>query len=289
MNDRTLSPLSLQFLWFLIKGTAADISRNNLALISAGVAFFIMLSLFPAMAALIALLSLIVDPVFVVAQLEDIRGLLPDDVYDILNTQIVGLITTQSETLGWAGVVSLFVALWSARAGVGAMMTGLNDVHDLSNSNTLRHYLRALALTIGLIIAGIIALLSVVIAPVLLAFFPLGPLGNFVAELVRWLLTALVVFGGVGALYRYGPNRTPVRKRMVSVGTLLVVISWAALSYGFSFYVANFGNYNQVYGSIGAVIAMLVWLWLSSFLVLSGAVINVQLEKLLGPGAAELV
>ncbi len=264
--------------WAALKASFTHISDNNISLISAGVAFFAMLSLFPALAALIALLGLISDPVVVVAQLEDMRGLLPDDVYEIVNAQVVSLVTARADTLGWAGVLSVAFALWSARAGVGAMMIGLNNVYNQRNRGAARHYFRAMLLTIGLVGVAIVALLTVVVAPVVLAFIPLGPFGSFIADFVRWSVAIIVLLAGVGVLYRYGPNRKPARVQWLSIGAVLAVVSWALVSVGFSYYVANFGNYNQVYGSIGAVIAMLIWLWISSFLVLFGASLNAQIE-----------
>lgn len=254
------------------------IGRNNLGLIAAGVAFFSMLSLFPALAALIALLSLVADPAVVVEQLEELRELMPADVYDILNAQIVGLVSTSSDALGWAGFISVVAALWSARAGVGALIHGLNVVHDTEGRGTWRHYMRALMLTIALVAVGVIALLTVVIAPVVLALLPLGSVTVVIIDLLRWLTAIAVIFVGIGLLYRYGPNRRPVMTRMITAGSIFAAVSWAVVSIGFSYYVARFGNYNEIYGSIGAVIAMLVWLWISSFLVLFGASWNAEIE-----------
>lgn len=196
--------------WDAFKASLKQAAEDNLALISAGVAFFAMLSLFPALAALIALLGLISDPVVVVAQLEEVRGLLPDDVYDIINTQVTGLVTARADTLGWAGIVSLLVALWSARAGVGAMVIGLNAVYNERNRNAAKHYLHALLLTVSLVAVGIVALLAVVIAPIILAFIPLGPFGNAVADLLRWTVATVVCLPGLGcstALARTGGQR----------------------------------------------------------------------------------
>lgn len=269
---------SLQYLDAL-RGSIALVSENNIALVSAGVAFFSMLSLFPALAALIALLGLISDPVFVVAQLEEVRGVLPDDVYEIINAQVVGLVNTRSETLGWAGLLSVMVALWSARAGVAAMIIGLNSVYGVKNRPMVKHYLLALFLTIMLVAVGIVAVISLIVTPVLLAFFPLGAVGTLLVEALRWIVAVGVLLAGIGVLYRYGPNRNAANVKWFSAGAVMAVASWIVLSVGFSYYVANFGNYNQVYGSIGAVIAMLVWMWISSFLVLFGAALNAQLES----------
>ncbi|QUJ78052.1 YihY/virulence factor BrkB family protein [Sulfitobacter albidus] len=269
----------MRLLWRGLVGGFRQIGDTNLALISAGVGFFGMLSLFPAIAALIAVMSLIADPAVVIAQLEEMRGLLPDDVYKIFNAQIVSLVTTSPDRLGWAGAVSIFLALWSARAGVAAMMTGLNAVYGEQNRATASHYLRALLLTLALVGVGVVSLITLVVAPIVLAFFPLGWVGTVLAELLRWTIAVTVLLAGVIVLYRFGPNRGQPEHRALRPGAVFAVISWAALSVAFSYYVANFGNYNQVYGSIGAVIAMLVWLWISSFLILLGAVVNIQVEK----------
>ncbi|SFE12032.1 membrane protein [Sulfitobacter brevis] len=264
--------------WQAFRASLTHVAENDLSLISAGVAFFSMLSMFPALAAIIALFGLISDPAVVVAQLEDVRGLLPHDVYNLINAQVVSLVNTSADKLSWAGVLSLLFALWSARAGVGAMMKGLNNVYSERNRKAAHHYARALILTIALVFVGIIAMLMLVVAPVILAFFPLGGLGNFAVEFLRWAIAIAVLLMGVGVLYRYGPNRKAAQMQWLSIGAILAVASWAAVSIGFSYYVANFGNYNQVYGSIGAVIAMLIWLWITSFLVLLGASLNAQIE-----------
>ena len=278
-REEVLQASAVKRTWWAFRDGFVQIGETNLALVSAGVGFFTMLALFPAMAAIIALLSLVSDPVVVIAQLEELRGLFPDDVYRIFNAQIVSLVTTSPDTLGWASLISLFAALWSARAGVAAMMTGLNAVHGEKNRTTMSHYIRALLLTAGLVGVGIVSILTLVVTPVVLSFFPLGWFGTILIEGLRWIVAVVVLLAGVSVLYRYGPNRVMPSGRAIRPGAVVAVISWAALSVVFSYYVANFGNYNQVYGSIGAVIAMLVWMWLSSFLVLLGAVVNAQIEK----------
>ena len=210
-----------------------QIGRNDLSLVSAGVAFFAMLSVFPGLAALIAILALIANPAVVVAQLEEVRGLMPTDVYEILNTQVVGLVSTSSDTLGWAGILSVGVALWSARAGVGALMQGLNSVYSTESRATWRHYARALLLTVSLVGVSIVAMLSVIVAPVLLALFPLGSVASVVAEIVRWFIAVVVVFAGIGMLYRYGPNRRPERTQFLTPGAVFAGIAWVGVSVGF--------------------------------------------------------
>ena len=265
-------------------------SQNNLSLISAGVAFFAMMSIFPGLAALVALLSLIANPEVVIVQLEEVRPLMPEDVYDILHHQIVGLVSTSSGTLQWAGTVSILIALWSARSGVAALMQGLNAAYGTAARSTWRLYVRSYFLTVGLVLVGIVALMALVVAPVILAFFPLGAKVTVIAELLRWSVAVFVVFAGIGLLYRFGPNRKAPGVQALSAGALFAGISWAVVSMAFSHYVQYFASYNQVYGSIGAVIAMLVWLWISSFLILFGGALNGVLDhrkKLAGTGQPE--
>lgn len=275
----TTPRLKSTFSWSALIAALRQISSNNLGLIAAGVAFYSMLSVFPALAALIAIVSLIANPAVVVVQLEEVRGLMPDAVYDILNAQIVGLVSTSSGTLGWAGLISLAVALWSARAGVGAMMHGLNLVYDQKGRTSLRHYFRALVLTISLLGVGVISMLTIVITPLVLSFFSLGSFTSWALEILRWAVAIVVIFAGIGLLYRFGPNRKGANIGWLTPGALMAGTSWALMSIAFSYYVANFGNYNEIYGSIGAVIAMLIWLWISSFLVLLGAALNAELEN----------
>ncbi|MEP5731335.1 MAG: YihY/virulence factor BrkB family protein [Sulfitobacter sp.] len=280
MTDSLTAPakLGLRGYWLAFRGSITRVGDNKLALISAGVAFFSMLSLFPGLAALIALMGVISDPIVVVAQLEEMRPFLPEDVFEIINTQVVSLVSASNDTLGWAGALSLIVALWSARTGVGAMISGLNAVYGVDDRQTARHYLRATLLTLALVGVVLIALLSLVVIPVLLAFFPLGSVGTLLIDGLRWIVAVSVLFVGIGLLYRFGPNRDKGSVGWLSSGAMVAVVFWVVLSLGFSYYVANFGNYNQVYGSIGAVIAMLIWLWISSFLVLYGAALNAQIE-----------
>ncbi|MEM6304455.1 MAG: YihY/virulence factor BrkB family protein [Pseudomonadota bacterium] len=265
--------------WQALRSSFRLVAENDLSLIAAGVAFFGMLSLFPALAALIALLGLVSDPIVVLEQMEALRPLVPEDVFEIINAQVLSLVSARADALGWAGAVSLFLAIWTARAGTGAMIIGLNSVYQKQNRATTRHYLRAILITLGLMGVGIVAVLMVVVAPVVLAFFPLGAFFGWVFDLTRYTIAVLVLFAGIAVLYRFGPNRRPARMPWISFGAVVAVLSWALVSIGFSYYVSNFGNYNQVYGSIGAVIVVLIWLWITSFLVLFGGLLNAQIEK----------
>lgn len=266
------------------KQVFAKIDDWNLGLISAGVAFYGLFALFPAIAAVIAIWGLVADPIVVDEQIGLMEEFMPQEAYGLIDTQIDTLTSTTSSTLGWATGVSILAALWSTRAGVSALMRGLNAIYGTPNRKSWRHYLAALGLTGILVGVALVALSMVVITPLVLAYVPLGPFTTLALSFARWVIAVGVLLVGLAIVYRYGPNRTCVRMRWLTPGALLVIILWAGASIGFSFYLSNFGNYNEVYGSIGAVIALLMWLYISAFLVLLGGGLNVELEARAGLG-----
>ncbi|WP_370274236.1 YihY/virulence factor BrkB family protein [Pseudooceanicola nitratireducens] len=269
----------------LLGGVATQIGEKNLSLIAAGVAFFGMLALFPAMAAIIAIWGLMSDPHVLIEQLDLIRNLLPDEVVRLIENQINALSTTSGDRLGWAGLISTALAIWSARSGVAALILGLNAIHGRKNRNSLRHYLTALGLTVALLGVSFVTLSAVVIVPIIFAIVPLGPITALMVEAFRWCSAIFVLMAGLAVIYRYGPNNRGERLRWITPGAVLAVALWAVASYGFSLYLTNFGNYNEVYGSIGAAVAMLMWLFISAFLILLGAVVNLQLTAIAPPAA----
>ncbi|MGH1424223.1 MAG: YihY/virulence factor BrkB family protein [Pseudooceanicola sp.] len=259
-----------------------QIGVANMGLVAAGVAFFAMLSLFPALAAIIAIWGLMSDPAVVLDQVDLLRGIVPEDVFALVEAQILKLSATSGDTLGWAGLLSLGLATWSARSGVAALMLGLNTIHGCQNRANLGHYVTALMLTVALFGVAIVALGSVVIAPVVLQFVPLEAATALILTAVRWFAAVGVLLMGLAVLYRYGPNVRGARVRWVSPGAGLAIALWAAASWAFSLYLTNFAEYNEVYGSIGAAMALLVWLYVTAFVVLLGASLNVQLDGLRG-------
>ena len=275
--------------WFkALKAVGEKMDAWNIGLISAGVAFYGLLAIFPAIAAVIAIWGLVADPTAVDEQAELLGEIMPGEAYRLIDAQIDALTRTTSTTLGWATMVSIMAALWSTRAGVSALMRGLNAIYGTPNRKGLRHYFAALALTAVLVLVALVALTTVVISPIVLSFLPLGTFTELALRATRWIVAVAVLLGGLSIVYRYGPNRTCVKMRWLTPGSVAVVVLWAVGSLGFSYYLSNFGNYNEVYGSIGAVIALLMWLYISAFLLLLGGGLNVELERRagLGPEAA---
>lgn len=266
----------LKRLWAMALYVSDVMDKRNLGLISAGVAFYGILAVFPGLAALIALWGVIGDPGLVASEIAKYDALLPKDVQALLLAQLEALAGADGLTLGWASVISLGLAIWSARAGAAALIRGLNAIFNVPNRSGLAHYTRALFLTIALIGVALIALMSVVVLPVVLAFIPLGFWTAILLFLTRWSVAIGVLLAGFWLIYRLGPNH---RNKSVWPGAFFAVILWTAASAGFSVYLTNFGSYNEVYGSIGAVIAMLMWLFISAWLVLLGGALNAWLSQ----------
>ncbi|SHI41173.1 YihY/virulence factor BrkB family protein [Wenxinia saemankumensis] len=253
--------------------------RVHLGLIAAAVAFFGMFSLFPAVAALISIFGLFADPRVVLTQLQLMQELVPGDVYDVLFRQMEALLSARPETLTFSAVLSLSIAMFSARVAIAALMRALNAIYDRPLRGGVRSLLVALGMTASLIGVAFTALTLVVIVPVVIDFLPLPWQAAAVIELSRWLIAISVLIVGLGILYRFGPNRREARPRWITPGALLVILLWLLASTGFSLYLSNFGRYNEVYGSIGAAAAMLMWLYISAYLILLGAAVNVVLER----------
>ena len=228
---------------------------------------------------MIALYGLVADPAQVAESLKAARPLLPSDVFAMFEGQVAALIDARTSSLGVASLVSLALALWSARAGVTALMEGLNVAYRETDTRRLVvQYLLSLALTLLLVVIAIVALLAVVAVPTLLHFSDIGALGALLAQVTPLLILGVAVVFVIGVLYRYGPHRALARKRWVTVGAVLATVGWVIVSLGLSVYVARFADFNRTYGALGAIVGLLFWLYASAFVVLLGAEVNAETE-----------
>lgn len=275
---------TLRATWKIIGGMFQRMDAADLSLVAAGGAFFSMLSLFPGLAAIIALLGFFSDPHLIDDQLDLISEFIPVQAFTIVEVQIRRLVAANNSVLGWATVISLMTALWSARRGTDALIKAMNRVFHAPPRNGIMANLVALAMTCVLICVVIVAIIALVVLPLILAFFPLGGLAGAVVALGRWIVALAVVITGIWVVYRFSPNIPLPRTRWITPGTVLAIIVWAGASIGFTYFLANFGSYNEVYGSIGAVVALLMFLYITIFTVLLGATLNAELW---GAGPAE--
>lgn len=249
----------------------------NLSLVAAGGAFFAMLSLFPGLAAVIALLGFLVAPEIVDDQLHLLEDFMPDDAFALMQDQIKRLVSTSTSTLGWATGISTLAALWSARRGTDAVIRAVNAVYYAPMRGGVRAMAVAFLITLALTFVVVVAILTMLVLPVMLAFLPLGPYSGFALQVARWVLAIAVVLSGIWVLYRFAPNTKGARVRWLNAGAVLAVLVWGSASWAFSYFLTNFGNYNQIYGSIGAVIALLMFLYITIFVVLLGASVNAEI------------
>lgn len=256
-----------------------EVKTDQVPLLAAGVAFYAMLALFPALIAVVSVYGLVADPADVQRQITSLTSALPESAASLIGDQLSSIVNSQSSSLSWGLALSLGGVLWSVSSGVQGLIKGLNVAYDEDES---RGFVKlrglALLLTLGAIVGAIAALGLIVVVPIVLRAVGLGAVGEWAVRIGRWPLLALLVAVGLAVVYRYGPDRHSPRWRWVGPGAAIATVLWILGSIGFSVYVNNFGSYNQTYGSLGAVIVLLLWLFLTSFVVLLGAEIDAELE-----------
>ena len=254
-------------------------SRDNFSVVAAGCAFFALFAVFPALSALISLYALTASPAHIEKNFEGLALVLPPEAYDVFITQIAHLAEAPGQTLGWSLLLSLIIAFWSANSGAQAMLTALNMAYaEVERRSLIEYYANAFAFTLAGIFGGLVVLLAIINAPIFFAFAGVSSAYESVVGIVRWPLLAVLILVLLAFLYRFGPCRQNAKWRWVSVGSLFATVVWLAASFAFSFYVSHFGHYDKTYGSLGAVIVLLFWLYLSFYIVLVGAEINAELE-----------
>jgi membrane protein len=271
-------PLLAQ-IWAVSKAVWHAIDTRNLGMISAGVAFYGLFAIFPGMAATIAIWGFFADPFVIADMLDKLHDFLPPDAFALVEKQLSTLLATNVSTLGWTTAVTVTVSLVSARAGVAALIAGVSAAHGQYRPSPLSRLLASLLLTLAVIALMLVALATVVAVPAMLSLVSLGPAEGWIITALPWLVIFVVVLIFLGMFYRYGPHRPGMRHNWFTPGGFLAALLWAGASAAFSFYLANFGSYNRVYGSIGAVIALLMWLYISAFIVLLGASVNAELDR----------
>jgi membrane protein len=261
-------------------GVKDEIGENNVSIISAGVAFYAFLAVFPAIGALVSIYGLAMDPQSLQDQLQRVSQLMPQQAFEIIENQLKDVVSTSGSALSWSLIIGILFSLWSANKGTKSMFTGLDVAYDTHNDRGfIKQNALALLFTFGTIILVIISLSLIVVWPAIVDFISLPTTLETVITWVRWLLLAAIVVFFIAAMYRYAPDRRKPAYKWVFPGAILATLLWLIASWGFSFYVKNFGSYGEVYGSISAVVVMLLWLFLTSFIILIGAELNSEIEK----------
>ena len=252
---------------------------DNLPLVAAAVGFYGFLAIFPALFAFVTLYGLIADPGQVELQLRPLREFIPLEAYSILALQLEKVTSTADTKLSLGLVFGFLAALWSATNGSKALMTAMNIAYnEPEHRGFVRQNLVAALFTIGAIFIAMFSLAALAFVPGLVAIVDAGWLVEASLMWSRWVVLALIVMLTLGLLYRYGPNRREARVQWITPGAVLATILWMTGSVGFSFYAANFGNYNETFGSLGAVVVLLLWFYLTAYVICLGARLNAELE-----------
>lgn len=252
------------------------VDKIHMGLIAAGVAFYAMFAVFPGLAAIIALWSLWFDPTVIMAYVDVAHEFLPAGAADIIDAQVTSLTSSGRTSVGWASFVSFMIATIAARAGVDALVRGLNAAYGVRAHSTIFGFVLAYGLTLAIVGISLAGLATIVIVPVVLNFMVFGPVRAWLVAGLPWAAMFTLVILGIGILYRYGPNVKSPRTPVFTWGSFFAAMLWAAASLAFSAYLGSFNSYNRIYGSIGTVVALLMWFYLAGFSVMLGALINVE-------------
>ena len=281
VRDKKSSPLS--FGWTEWKALLSNVYKamgaDQLSLLAAGVAFYALFAVFPGLGAGTWLFGLLADPGQIKQQLDSLRDVIPAEAYDLIQKQLIALTSKQSAGFSLAGIISLLVALYSARLAASSMMQALNAVYKVKET---RGFIEtngiAILFTVVAIIVFLLAIALLVVMPTIFNLIGFPPLIEKLVRYLRWPGLAGLVVLALALTYRYGPSRKNVHWRWITWGSVTATAIWLIASFGFSWYVSAFGSYDRIYGSLGAVVVLLFWFWLTAFSALLGAEIDKAIE-----------
>ena len=288
-RHRGLSSSPLQIPWTgwkdILWRTYVRSGEDRLLATAAGVVFFGLLAVFPAITALVSCYGLFANPSTIGANLQTLAAMLPEGSFQIVQDQIARVLMKGNTALGATFLFGLTLAIWSANAGVKAVIDALNVAYEEREKRSfLRLNLLSLAFTSGAIAALLLMVGAIVAFPLALDHLGLAPASQLIASLARWPLLFVILLVALGVLYRFGPSRLrATRWEWLSVGALAAALLWIIGSSLLSWYLSNFGNYNATYGSLGAAIGLMMWMWMSAIIVLWGAELNSEIERQTAP------
>ncbi len=256
-----------------------NIGDDRVMLVAAGVTFYCLLAIFPAIAALVAIYGFFADPSTISRNLDSLSGVLPGGALEIVRNQM-NLVASQGQAkLGVAFIVGFLISLWSANAGIKSIFDALNLVYDEKEKRGLIGLnLVSLIFTIAAIVFVLVAIAAIAALPAVFSSGQFSGATALIAQIARWPVLLVVIAFGLSLVYRYGPSRAAPQWRWITWGSAFAAIAWIVVSIGFSWYAQNFGSYNKTYGSLGAIIVFMFWIWLSVAVVLIGAELDAEME-----------
>lgn len=253
--------------------------RERVTLTAAGVAFYLLLALFPGLAAMVSLYGLVSDTSSIAGQMQFFSGLVPGDAMDLVLGQLEELTRQNNSTLSIGFLVGLGIALWSAHNGVVAMFEAMNLAYAEDETRSFLHItLLSTAFTLaGMVVAAILAAAFAVLPAVMAVVF-IPDRVELLMKLLRWPILLVLIWGGIVLVYRYGPSREDAKLRWLGPGTIFSTVAWLIASFGYSYYLENFADLNATYGTLGTFIGFMLWTWISTVILIVGAIINAELE-----------
>lgn len=256
------------------------VGKDNVSLISAGLAMYALLAVFPSLAAAVSIYGIFASPADVLKDMDAFAGILPPGTWEIFSKQLQDVASHAGGTLTATAAIALLVSLWSARSGMAALITATNIAYsEPEKRGFIRVTLVSLGFTAGGVVAFLLMLLLGVAVPLIVKALALGKGAEFVVGILRWVLLWLVAVVGLAVIYRYAPARKRPRWRWVTWGSAIAATLWLVGSLLFAIYVRTFGSYGQTYGALGGVIVLLMWFYVSSLTIVLGAEINAEMER----------
>lgn len=265
--------------WDVLVRIREEVGQDNSSLVAAGLALFALLAVFPGLAAAVSLYGMLASPEQVASQFQGIGSMLPRQAADILRDAMKNIAGRQEGALGAGAVLGILIALWSARKGMVALMQATNIAYDEDESRGfVRKVLVSFALTLGAVVGFLMVLLLAVAVPLALQELGIPQILEVVLSALRWIVLWFLVVLGLAVVYRFAPDREEPKWRWVTWGSAVAATLWIVGSVLFAIYVRNFGSYGATYGALGGVVVLLLWFYLSGFVVLLGAEINAEME-----------
>ena len=257
----------------------SEIGEDRIMLIAAGVTFYLLLALFPALAAFVSLYGFVADPKTIADHVAYLGGILPSGGVNIIRTQLQAFAEQSGEALSLGFVFGLLVAFWSANSGIKAIFEAMNIAYEETEKRSfLRLNLQSLVFTLAAMAVGAFMIVSVGVVPAVLSFLDLGGLTEILVLVFRWPLVLILVGAAISVIYRYGPSREHAQWKWIGWGAGFAALAWFAASLLFSWYLQDFADYNTTYGSLGAVIGFMMWTWISVLILLAGAELDSEIE-----------
>jgi membrane protein len=273
-------PLRGLGLWRVLGRLWQEMGRTNLSLMASALAFYGLLATFPALIVVITSFALLADPGYISWLLAGLQGIVPEEAFKLLSSELKSLGAAPNRQVGLGLILGLMISLWSAHSASASVMEALNRIYGTQEERSLLAYHGvAFAFTLGGLCFGLAALTVVAVIPAVLAWLTLSPAVAQLLSFIRWPILAAFMMGAFIVLYRYAPYRRQPLWTRILVGAGVAMILWLVGSALFSIYVARFGSYDRTYGSIGAVIVLLMWFYVSAYTTLLGALLDAEMSR----------